>query len=247
MRDLFLGLVTYILCIVTLYIIIDYKIGIQMHQIDIYNKQMQKIMYIYEDTVAMRGNTFDIIGISSRELLPCSLMQFMTCPKVSVWPAIVKLFTGSLWSHVALLERNPKTNELSVLEVTIDDNDQAVMRSVKWKQWLELRKQCRIIWRPFIGHTNTNVNYKLLRSNLETQNVKLTRNPLQFLQSCFRKKFKPKDTMLRSNQVTCVEFVVYILQTMQILKQVYAPTSMHPGMLLFEHLDNYVQVPIGVL
>ena len=266
--------------LVTVFVWIEYMVTMALQKPDLYKTQMNRIFFGYEDLVEKCGQTFDIVGISTRQSMPKSLLEICQTNKVSLWPTVVKLFTGSFWSHVAYLDRrnndhskaealdssNSKQTTLYVVEVTINDDDVSVFREIPWHEWLYYRADNRIVWRPCLstrakhaaaGASNAStrgaamfdeIKYDKLLKALR-QSAKLTRNPFQFWQSCFKRAFvKGRDDQLpKGGQITCVELVSFVLQSMSLMPKTFAPKSMHPGHLIFESLPGFLADPIGVL
>lgn len=168
-------------------------------------------------------------------------------------------FTGSRWTHIGILYRDPVSNKLFVLEVgnvkwykSLDGKTRTGLFKETFQKWIRLHaKEREILWSPFQSKTNGlshvanfDMTSKMARFQeliVEHANHTLTEN-LHFISSIFKVPYKDKiaeENHKIPKQCTCAEFVSHVLQQLGILQKKYVPAFYSPTDLLFN--ESYIE------
>jgi len=135
---------------------------------------------------------------------------------------ISKIWSGSKWTHVGIIYKQPKTNKVSILEVAEynDPNYEKGVIEIPIQAWLKLNERCEIGYHRIQNSIDSEKLYELFQ---HYQNRKLYRvgfNPSRWK----RFVFPSKDDSFEK-ELTCVEFVVCILQDLKLLSSQRYPSS----------------------
>ena len=125
----------------------------------------------------------------------------------------VKIWSGSKWTHVGILYKEPLTENLYVLEAAEYNNpnfEKGIIK-VPIKAWLKLNEDC-------------DITYKKIKTVIDTRKVYAS-----FLKLKEKKLYKvdvSRKTLKRilfpqkeNKEITCIEFVVMMFQNMNIMNK----------------------------
>jgi hypothetical protein len=138
-------------------------------------------------------------------------------------------WSGSLWSHVGIILRNKE--DLYVLETAdYSDKDPQLkgLIAVPLKQWFSLNKKCRIAYMKL--NRPKDFDEKIIAIEfLKLQNLQLDTKSLslkKFVKLGFKHSFSEEEfKSYESENPTCYELIVLILQNSNIVKKEYSPGS----------------------
>jgi len=157
----------------------------------------------------------------------------------SIRGQLIKIFTGSIWSHVGLIYRS--TNNLYVLECAYYDDNECGVLKTPLSKWLNWNKKKKISWVKRIGpkidnQAIENIYLKINKSQIDSSLI-------SWLKAVIKQKYK---SPFKSHYY-CSELVALFLQELGIIKKIYLPSGYPPKEIIFGHLpfttDNYFTTP----
>jgi hypothetical protein len=130
-----------------------------------------------------------------------------------------KLWSGSKWTHLGMIYKEPISEKIYVLEMAEYNNPNLEKGALKvsYDIWLELNKDNEIMYKPIPKVVDSR---KVFSSFLKFKEKKLHRfgwNPSKYKHLLFPKRELPE-------KITCVEFIVLLLQELDVL-----PKEKHPS------------------
>ena len=125
-----------------------------------------------------------------------------------------KLWSGSKWTHLGMIYKEPISEKLYVLEMAEYNNPNLEKGALKvsYDIWLELNKDNEIMYKQIPKIIDSR---KVLSSFLKFKEKKLHRfgwNPSKYKHLLFPERELPE-------KITCVEFVVLLLQELDVLSK----------------------------
>lgn len=133
---------------------------------------------------------------------------------------VVKIWSGSKWTHIGMIFRNPDTQELSVLEVAEYNNtnfDKGVIE-VPLKSWLKMNEDFEIGYRKINANINSYDLFELYEKYQGKKLYKLSMNPNK-IKSFIFPSLRSKDLDIKD--LSCVDFVVLMLKDLKLIKRSY--------------------------
>lgn len=154
---------------------------------------------------------------------------------------IVKIWSGSKWTHVGMIFKNPDNGNLSVLEVAEYNNpnfEKGVIE-VPLRVWLKMNEDFEIGYRKMNIKTTSYELYDLFEKYQGNKLYKLSMNPNKIKGFIF--------PTLRSNNLnnlngladlSCVDFVVLMLKDLKLIKSSF--TDMSTVSDIIDYFDHVV-------
>ena len=180
--------------------------------------------------------TGDLVFVSYRNLLGNS----------------IRVLSASEWSHVGMIykdEISSSSDSLYILEVadySDFDSSQTGVIKVPYNVWLNYNKHHKIGFRRL----NEDV-YNSIKTNVFSEFMKLKIYKQQKLTDVFAWKrlmfFEEynEEELLLQEKITCMEFIVMLLQNLEIMEKSYKPSSYYPCDLLSKNiLPDYKELQI---
>lgn len=181
----------------------------------------------------LKLKTGDLVFVSYRNLLGNS----------------VRILSSSEWSHSGMIYKE-ENGEIFVLEVA--DYDSSVKQSYSLKTplysgvikipytfWLKLNKNHKIGFRSLDDEV-----YASIKDNVFSEFMKLKiykQQKLTDISSWKRLMFFEaynEEEILLQDKVTCIEFIVLLLQNLGIMEKIYKPSSYYPCDLATKYILN---------
>lgn len=131
----------------------------------------------------------------------------------NIFGKAVKIWSGSKWTHVGILYKEPITENIYVLEAAEYNNpnfEKGIIK-VPIKAWLKLNENCDITYKKIKEVIDTR---KVFASFLKFKEKKLYKVDVS-PKTLKRILFPEKD----NKEITCVEFVVMMLQDMNMMSK----------------------------
>ena len=131
---------------------------------------------------------------------------------------IVKVWSGSKWTHVGMIFKNPDNGNLSVLEVAEYNNpnfEKGVIE-VPLNAWLKMNKDFEIGYRKMNIKTTSYELYDLFEKYQGNKLYKLSANPNKIKGFIFP-SLRNKD-IKDLNGLSCVDFTVLMLKDLKLIK-----------------------------
>ena len=125
-----------------------------------------------------------------------------------------KLWSGSKWTHLGMIYKEPISEKLYVLEMAEYNNPNLEKGALKIPHdlWLELNKGNEIMYKPIPKVVDSR---KVISSFLKFKEKKLHRfgwNTVKYKHLLFPERELPE-------KITCVEFIVLLLQELDVLSK----------------------------
>ena len=144
----------------------------------------------------------------------------------------IRVLSASQWSHIGMVYKD-ENNEIFILEIA-DYRESGYTENhgvikIPYKNWLSLNKHHDISIRML--HENVKIsNQKVLNefeklSKLKQQKLTdiMGLNRLMFFEAYDNEKIS------KLQKITCVEFIVLMLQNLELLDKTYMPSSFYPS------------------
>jgi hypothetical protein len=142
----------------------------------------------------------------------------------------IRVLSASEWSHVAMIYKD--INSLFVLEVADYGNTiESGVIKIPYEKWLKLNKHHDIYIRKLNNedYINKKIHSKILNEFSKLQKYKqqkltdiLELRRMMFFESYDEKKIQNLE------KITCIEFVVMMLQNLELLEKSAMPSSFYP-------------------
>jgi hypothetical protein len=142
----------------------------------------------------------------------------------------IRVLSASEWSHVAMIYKD--INSLFVLEVAdYGNNIESGVIKIPYEKWLKLNKHHDIYIRKLNNedYINKKIHSKILNEFSKLQKYKqqkltdiLELRRMMFFESYDEKKIQNLE------KITCIEFVVMMLQNLELLEKSAMPSSFYP-------------------
>ena len=125
----------------------------------------------------------------------------------------VKVWSGSKWTHVGMIYKEPITENLYVLEAAEYNNPNFEKGIIKIpiKAWLKLNEDCDITYKKLKKIIDTRKVFASFLKLKEKKLYKIKVSPKTLKRIMFPQK--------ENKEITCVEFVVMMLQDMNIMSK----------------------------
>lgn len=142
---------------------------------------------------------------------------------------LVKVFTGSMWTHSAIIIRSE--NDVYTLEVARYSATQTGIVIKPLDQWLEKHNYCILGWRQYKGR---DISLERLKSFVvDHEHVKVDLNVVSWLKSMWKSSYRHET----KNTYYCSEFISHLLQDLKIMKTKYQPSGYKPWELLYGNMS----------
>lgn len=166
---------------------------------------------------------------------------------------IVKVWSGSKWTHVGMIFKNPDNGNLSVLEVAEYNNpnfEKGVIE-VPLNSWLKMNKDFEIGYRKMNIKTTSYELYDLFEKYQGNKLYKISVNPNKIKGFIFP-SLRTKD-IKDLTDLSCVDFTVLMLKDLKLIKRSYVDFTTVSD--IIDYLDEIVEkegnmgksVPVGKL
>jgi hypothetical protein len=166
---------------------------------------------------------------------------------------IVKVWSGSKWTHIGMIFKNPDNGNLSVLEVAEYNNpnfEKGVIE-VPLNAWLKMNKDFEIGYRKMNIKTTSCELYDLFEKYQGNKLYKLSVNPNRIKEFIFP-SHRTRDIKDLAN-LSCVDFTVLMLKDLKLIKRSHVDFTTVSD--IIDYLDDIVEnegnmgksVPVGKL
>lgn len=125
----------------------------------------------------------------------------------------VKIWSGSKWTHVGILYKEPITENIFVLEAAEYNNpnfEKGIIK-VPLRAWLKLNENCEIAYKQINKIVDTRKVYASFLTLKEKKLYKIDVSSKTLKRIMFPEK--------ENKEITCVEFVVIMLQDMNVMSK----------------------------
>lgn len=170
---------------------------------------------------------------------------------------IVKVWSGSKWTHVGMIFKNPDNGNLSVFEVAEYNNpnfEKGVIE-VPLRAWLKMNEDFEIGYMKINSKVSSYELYDLFEKYQGKKLYKLSMNPNKIKGFIFPSlRFNHKNLNLEDlNDLSCVDFVVLMLKDLKLIKSSFNDITTVSD--IIDYLDDIVEkegntgksVPVGKL
>lgn len=182
------------------------------------------------------GKTFDLLAVEYRSF-GCSM---------------VRVFTNSRWSHIAMLYRVPDTNptssrsKLFVMEALRTKKSDSEIQALPFEIWMKRNQAFRILYKPctLVAKKQSELPtmiYKTISLFAEFFKKEANVNMNLFHWANTLSRIPYQDTTKKQNRVFCTEFICMLLQEAGILEKKIMPCCFTPKTLMFylkEHIRS---------
>lgn len=139
---------------------------------------------------------------------------------------IVKVFTGSVWAHVAMIvvlrENVDSEPEPYVLEIGRYSRDDRGVMLHRFSEWLETNDERIIGWRPYLGRFDRNNLVKFIEQH---KNKKEDMFVVSWLKSMYKVGYQPNKI---KGEYYCSEFITHLLQETGVVQRIHDPAGFKP-------------------
>ncbi len=146
----------------------------------------------------------------------------------SIRGKLVKVFTGSMWTHLGLVYRN-RQGEIYVIEAALYPDKEGVLRTPlsEWKSW----NMGRIVaYASLIGPPISDEAIEDALSKVSGCSVDM------FVLNWFLTTFRLEYREGHRGKFFCSELVAYLLQQLGVIEKQYRPTSYSPKDFIFSRI-----------
>lgn len=149
---------------------------------------------------------------------------------------LVKVFTGSMWAHSAVVVRAQGEHSCPyVLEVARHSRKKSGIMVTPLASWLEENSHNTVAYSPYQGSEITD---ECMGSFLEAhEGKKIEMLVLKWLSAMMKRSYTSHSTTEKKRKVFCSELVAHFLQSVGILRKKYSPNGYKPWELLYGKLD----------
>lgn len=194
---------------------------------------------IRDTEIESRGQTFDLIAVAYKSL---------SC-------GFVKIFTKSRWSHVCLLYRNPKSNQLYIIECMRTHKCPDEIQIINFDHWMAHNKSFEKLYLPFQGLKKNTVDTTLAANASNFNYQRACRAMTQMASALFERKIKTnmrltdwistlknipypinkEDQRWNMNDYSafCTEFVILLLQQAGLVQKKWDPSCYSPVRIMY--------------
>jgi hypothetical protein len=156
---------------------------------------------------------------------------------------IVKVWSGSKWTHVGMIFKNPDNGNLSVLEVAEYNNpnfEKGVIE-VPLRAWLKMNEDFEIGYMKINTKISSYELYDLFEKYQGKKLYKLSMNPNKIKGFIFPSlRFNHKNLNLEDlNHLSCVDFVVLMLKDLKLIKSSFNDITTVSD--IIDYLDDIVE------
>lgn len=146
---------------------------------------------------------------------------------------LVKVFTGSSWTHVVLVVLHQGIKKIVEIAYYDDENKGVIMKPLK--EWIECNNDRPLALRKYLGWKPF-PNDKILLLVEKTKHYSQDRDLISWLKACLPHLayVEPSKT-----EYYCSEYIVHLLQQVGILKKLYIPYTYKPYELAYVPLDTF--------
>lgn len=203
---------TFVACGALLYLFITVRL---------ISKEKNPSRDITHDQLRKRARTGDIVGVAYG----------------STRAKIVKVFTGSRWTHCAFIMRSG--DHVNIVEIARYSDEKSGVIVTPLDEWLNKHKRCVLIYRPL--EVDSNINVKNSEALLERPqefidahfNAKPDLNLLHWLKTMCRVSYHRTTPKSR---YYCSEFVMRFFQCVEVVEKKYDPASYKPWEVVYGKL-----------
>ena len=141
----------------------------------------------------------------------------------NVFGKVVQVWSGSKWTHVGMIFKNPDNGNLSVLEAAEYNNpnfNKGIIE-VPLKSWLQMNEDFEIGYKKINKKISPYDLYDVFEKYQGKKLYKLSPNPTKLKTFIFSRKINESE-----NELSCVEFITCMLKDLNIFpKSVYDITT----------------------
>ena len=145
---------------------------------------------------------------------------------------LVKVFTGSMWTHIGMIYR-PDPAKIYVIESASYDDKSGVLKT-PWEEWFDWNGRRILAWVP-CKREITCASLDQIHKKVEGSEVNLW--VVDWLKTMYKQPRKDK-TSNGSAKYYCSELIAYLLQELDLLEKRYEPGGYSPNELIFS-LESY--------
>jgi hypothetical protein len=159
--------------------------------------------------VSQKKNFTDLYDLENGDLVFVSYKN--------VFGKVVQVWSGSKWTHIGMIFKNPDNGTLSVLEAAEYNNpnfNKGIIE-VPLKSWLQMNEDFEIGYKKINKKISSYELYDIFEKYQGKKLYKLSPNPTKLKTFIFSRKINETE-----EEMTCVEFITCMLKDLNIL-----PTS----------------------
>ena len=148
----------------------------------------------------------------------------------------IRVLSASEWSHVSMIYRDVKSPELYVLEIAeygdrkSSESYSGVLK-IPYEKWLKLNKHHDIYIRKLNNedYKNKEIQSKILNEFSKLQKYKQQKltDILELRRMMFFENYDEKKIQ-NLEKITCIEFIVMMLQNLELMEKDAMPSSFYP-------------------
>jgi hypothetical protein len=144
---------------------------------------------------------------------------------------LVKVFTGSMWAHAAVII-HVRGNDAHVVEAARYSETKSGILATPLKKWLHHNRNYIVAYRPYRG---CGFEMDSLKNFMEThESAKIDMFVGNWLKSMY--KLRHDGSRGPKEKYYCSEFVAHLLQELNVIKRKYLPAGYKPWELLYDDL-----------
>lgn len=147
-------------------------------------------------------------------------LVFVSYP--NLFGEIVRAWSGSKWTHVGMIYRDPETKKLSILEVAEYNNpnfEKGVIE-VPIYPWLKMNEHCEIMYKKLDQELDPEKVYSIFTQYKDKKLYKFG-----IAKSKWDRFLFPKKREMLGETIACTELVSIILQEFDLLPYEYSPSE----------------------
>ena len=145
---------------------------------------------------------------------------------------LVKVFTGSMWTHIGMIYR-PNPNEIYVIESASYDDKSGVIKT-PWEEWFDWNYRKILAWVPCRSQIGCDQIDKIY-SKVAGSEVNLW--VVDWLKTMIKQP-RNRKTSEGKDRYYCSELIAYLLQELDLLDKKHEPSGYPPKELIFS-LKSY--------
>lgn len=143
---------------------------------------------------------------------------------------LVRIFTGSMWTHVGMIYRCHTDNTLYVIEAArYEDKSGVVVTPIE--KWLDWNDDRIFAWMPHRGTLIQDQDVERVFNSVQHSEVDLFVG--SWLRAMIKQKYKPQP---EKKYFYCSELVIHFLQELNVVDKIYLPSGYPPKEILFGKL-----------
>ena len=150
---------------------------------------------------------------------------------------LVKVFTGSRWTHCGFIRRDSITSQISIIEMAHYSKEQDGVIITPLADWLYKHRWCIVAWRPLRSDITPPTTAVLDAFAKSHSCAKADMNVFSWAKTLRRLPYRVRTP---KEKYYCSEFVMRFLQETRVIECRYNPASYKPWELVYGDLKSQI-------